>query len=189
MKRFVYALLAAGFLMASCGFVVAEKRPDAVRAQYPARIDLGDSKGMIRSVAAPEAEVVPDDPESAMIEDLNPGAYSEVYYDDDYKLTISYVDRASVEKTLQKHGMKDRVRLVEGVYSRAQLDAAQEAIFEKMEEYDIVMIAQMDGGLRVGIHRDPPVITQAEKDAIMALADPVKDVEISVGNGPLPKNT
>lgn len=59
MKRLIYALMAAGFLVASCGFVAAERRPDAVKAQYPAKIDLGDAQGTIKGVATPAAEIIP----------------------------------------------------------------------------------------------------------------------------------
>lgn len=51
MKRILYALLAAGLILVSCGFVVAEKQPGAVKAPYPPKVDLSDSQGMIRGVA------------------------------------------------------------------------------------------------------------------------------------------
>lgn len=51
MKRLIYSLLAGAFLLTSCGFVVAEKRPDIPKAAYSAKVDLSDSKGTIKGIA------------------------------------------------------------------------------------------------------------------------------------------
>lgn len=51
MKRLIYCLLAGAFVLASCGFVVAEKRPDIPKAAYGAKADLSDSKGTIKGIA------------------------------------------------------------------------------------------------------------------------------------------
>lgn len=55
MKKVVYLLMALGIIVTSCGFVAAEKRPDAVKAPYPAKVDLAGCQGMIRGVSG-EAE-------------------------------------------------------------------------------------------------------------------------------------
>lgn len=76
MKRLIYCLLAGAFLLAFCGFVVAEKRPDVPKAAYSAKADVSDSKGTIKGIASVKeaasiAEAVPEDPLDALDGDLD----------------------------------------------------------------------------------------------------------------------
>lgn len=190
MKKLLYAVLLAGIFIASCGFVAAEHSPDAIKAQYPAKIDLGDSQSTIKGVAAPQntmaEEIIPTDPLDILLEELDPNDYGSVYMDDENRTTITAINREAVDKALEKHGLSKEIRIVDGTYSKAQLDAAQEAISEKMKAFSIVAIGQEAESLAVWLRQD----TQENRTRILELAAPVTAIHfINAGNSPLPKNT
>lgn len=195
MKRLIYCLLAGAFVLASCGFVVAEKRPDIPKAAYGAKADVSDSKGTIKGIApvkeaASIAEAVPEDPLDALRRDLDPNTYGDFYYTGDgAQLVISTVDRKAVEKALEKHGMAGQVKLVDAAYSNAQLTAANEAVGEAdMDSLAIVGmgIDAQENGLIVWLRKDTPEI----RARVMSLTAPVKTIQfVEVGDAPLPLNT